>query len=142
MENSMPVNDQHRAQQLLDELGETITSLKRGEAIYSDLKGSVRRVRITLAVAAIGLVLDLSLTGVGAFVLHRQSVLQHQVSDNQETIHDAECNLNRLFISSDTPEQRAKAPGGVARYDAQFHVIYQQRIQLGCQPPMPEPVRR
>jgi hypothetical protein len=136
----MPLNNEARAQQLLDELGVNIASLQRGEAIYADLKRSVRRMRIMTWVAVIGMVLDISLTVAFGVILNEQSHLQQQVSDNQSTIHEAECNLNTLFISADTPEQRAKA-SNAARYDAQYHVIYQQRVQLGCQPPIAEPVR-
>jgi hypothetical protein len=136
----MPLNNEARAQQLLDELGVNIASLQRGEAIYADLKRSVRRTRIMTWIAVIGMVLDITLTIVCGYVINKQGHLQQQVSANQATIHDAECNLNTLFISADTPEQRAKALN-VARYDAQYHVIYQQRVQLGCQPPIAEPVR-
>lgn len=137
----MPANNEERAQRLLDELGVTIDSLQRGEAIYADLKNSVRRMRITLVIAGVGLLLDISLTLAFGFIINRQGDLQQQVAANQATIHEAECNLNSLLLSTDTPEQRASKPNK-ARYDAQLHVLYEQRLQLGCLPPMPEPVRK
>lgn len=136
----MPANSEERAQRLLNELGVTIASLQRGEAIYASLKRTVRRMRVTVWVAVVGVILDVSLTVAFGFIINRQGDLQQQVAENQATIHEAECNLNSLLLSTDTPEQRASKPNK-ARYDAQLHVLYEQRLQLGCQPPIPEPAR-
>jgi hypothetical protein len=136
----MPLSDDERAQQLFKDLNETVAALRHGEELYREVKKNLRRMRVTLWVALIGLILDLTLSLVLGLALVNQSTLSSRINDNANTLHDVECSTNSLFISTNTPDQRAKAPDP-AKYDAQFHIIYQQRIQLGCQPAIPEPKR-
>lgn len=115
-------------------------SLERGEAIYANLNTTVRKMKVTLWVAIVGLLADLALSIAFGFLFNNQSNTNAQVVANQDAIHKSECDLNGLFISADTPDARNRAPDK-AKYDAQFHIIYLTRVSLGCQPPIAEPVR-
>lgn len=108
--------------------------------VYTKLTSSLRRMRITLWVAGIGLIADLLLSGGYALIFTHQSHLNNQVQTNQAAIQKMNCDLNRVFIQADTPANRAAA-ADKANYDTAFHIIYSGYAQLGCQPPMPEPVR-
>lgn len=108
--------------------------------VYTKLTRDLRRMRITLWVASVGLIFDLLLSGGYALIFSHQGNLNSQVAQNSATIYKTECDLNNLFIGADTTAARNAAPNK-AVYDAQFHIIYLARVQLGCQPPIPEPVR-
>ena len=136
----MTDQDRQDTQALLVAVTETNKALEHGETIYRDLKAAMRRMRIVLWVALVGIVADLLLSGAFGFVLNNQSHLNDQVKQNQVNIKQVECDLNDVFIKSDTPAARDRSPDKAA-YDSSYHTIYLQRVQLGCQPPIAEPVR-
>jgi hypothetical protein len=136
----MPLTSDERFAALVEALSGTEASLERGEGIYKDLRKSVRRQRAVLWVAVIGLVADLLLSGGLLLGFMKQNQTSNDVRANQANVHTVECDLNTLFIQVDTPQSYATAPDR-AQYVAQFHTIYQARIQLQCQPPIPEPTR-
>jgi hypothetical protein len=136
----MPLTSDERFAALMEALTGTEKQLEQGETIYKDLKRSVRRIRLAMWVAIIGLVADLVLTGGLVFGYNRQAELGSRISANQDNVHTVECDLNSVLITADTPQAYAKAFSQTT-YIQQFHVIYQNRVQLNCQPPMPEPSR-
>ena len=112
--------------------------LEDTELIYNHMHTSIRKMRTIMRIALIGLFIDLTLSVAFGFILNNQSELNTRVGANQTAIHNAECDLNTVFIAVDTPEQRAKAPD-LALYDKWYDTIYETRVQLGCQPPLSNP---
>lgn len=136
----MTSQDNPDAEALLAAITETGKALEQGEKIYRDLRSAMRRMRTVLWVALVGIVADLLLSGAFGVVLNNQSHLNDQVKQNQANIKQVECDLNGVFIKADTPSARDRSPDKAA-YDSNYHLIYLQRMQLGCEPPMAEPVR-
>jgi hypothetical protein len=125
---------------LIAALTGTRGALENSENIYKSINQRVRRMNITMWVGIVGLVLDLSLSAAFAFMFNGQSDLNKQVHANQEAIRTSFCSADGLFISLDSPAARSVAPDK-AKYDSEFHVIYEAYKNAGCQPPVTEPVR-
>lgn len=125
---------------LIVTLANTSASLENGEKIYETLGRTVRRMRITLWVGLIGLVLDLTLSLSFALILSNQSNLNERIQANQDHITSVSCETNTLFLQFDTPA-RYDASQDKKAYVQQFHVLYENRKSLGCKPVINEPVR-
>lgn len=137
----MPMASDERFHALMEALQGTEAQLQQGEGIYKDLRKSVRRIKILMWVTIVGLVIDLTLSVGLVLGFVNQYDLNRQVDSNQASVHTVECDLNTLLLGVDTPANYAKAPDQ-QQYVQQFHVLYQNRIQLGCQPPIHEPQTR
>jgi hypothetical protein len=143
----MPLTSDERFVALMEALTGTEKQLENSESIYKDLRKTVRRIKVAMWVAIIGLVVDLALTIGLLFGFINTNALTNQVHQNQQQIaaeqdstKNVECSLNSLFIQTDTPDAYAAAPNKQV-YVQQYHIIYQERQQLGCQPAIAEPQR-
>jgi hypothetical protein len=116
----------------------TSKKLDDTQIIYNHITLSIRKMRLVLRVALIGIFLDMTLSLAFAYILHNQTELNDRVQANQDSIHRAECDLNTVLIAANTPEQRAKSPNPEL-YDSWYVTIYESRVQLGCQPPLINP---
>lgn len=141
------LRDDENIKALIVTLANTSASLEHGEKIYATLGRTVRRLRIMLWFAVIGLVLTLSLLLSFAVVLANQSHLNDKIKGNtdrieaqQQEIHKGECDLNTLLLSTDDPGKFA-ATQDKKLYIQQYHVLYETRKSLKCQPVINEPVR-
>lgn len=134
------LEDEQNLKALIVTLANTSASLEHGEKIYETLGRTVRRMRITLWVALIGLVLDFALSLSFALILSNQSHLNNRISANQDRITAVSCELNTLLVQTDTPQSYAKSQDKKL-YVAQYHTLYKNRKTLNCQPVINEPVR-
>src|SRR5688500_376963 len=131
------LRDDENIKALIVTLANTSASLENGEKLYATLGRTVRRLRTMLWVAVIGLTLSLSLTLSFAFILVNQADVNRKIQGNtdaiqaqQVQIHRAECELNALLLSTDTPERYAAAPDKKKLVE-QYHVLYESRKNLG-----------
>ncbi len=141
------LRDDENIKALIVTLANTSASLEHGEKIYAALGRTVRRLRITLWIAVIGLVTVVALLVSFALVLNEQGQLNDKIQDNanrisqsQERIQKVSCDLNTIFIEADTLERYNNADNKKL-YVQWYHAIYVNRKELNCQPPMNEPVR-
>jgi len=125
---------------LIAVIASTSESLDNGEKIYQQVTRTIRRMRITLWVGLIGLMLDLALTLSFALILNEQSNLNDKIQDSQSRITSVSCKTNTLFLQFDTP-QRYAAAADKKLYIQQYHTVYENYKNLGCQPVINEPVR-
>lgn len=125
---------------LIVTLASTSDSLERGEKIYQSLGQTVRRMRVTLWIALIGLILDLALSLSFTFILNSQSHLNDRITDNSDRITKVSCDLNTILLQTDTPERYQQNPDKVTLVQ-NYHTLYESRKDLGCLPVMNEPVR-
>lgn len=109
------------------DLNESINELMaRTEQSADQIRRSRRTVRLTVA----GLILDVVLTAVMAFLLNRE----RQLSDMQQTVtRDVLCPLYSLLVGSYDPKRReAMIRDQQIKYDDAFAVIRQGSRALGC----------
>lgn len=135
------LRDDEKLKALIVTLANTSDSLEHGEKIYENLGRTVRRMRITLWVAFIGLILDLVLSLSFALILNNQSQLNDRIQTNADRITKVSCDLNTIFLEADTLERYNVAPDKKL-YAQWYHALYENRKELDCQPPMNEPVSR
>jgi hypothetical protein len=134
------LRDDENIKALIVTLANTSASLEHGEKIYASLGRTVRRLRTMLWISVIGLVSVLALLVSFMFVLNQQSQLTHKIQANSDRITKVSCDLNTIFLQANTLE-RYNAADNKKLYTQWYHAIYQNRIELNCQPPMSEPVR-
>jgi hypothetical protein len=134
------LRDNEDLKALIVTLANTSESLEHGEKIYENLGRTVRRMRITLWIAFVGLILDLALSLSFALILNNQSTLNEKIQANSDRITKVSCDLNTIFLEANTLERYNAAPDKKL-YVQWYHALYENRKELNCQPPMNEPVR-